>query len=310
MFKNFENNETLAEVLDVSGHNFQVAKVPLYLPDGTEVPNKMATINKDTGDYLGTVGRDYTIVQPIDFYGLANAFEAETGAKAVQTVTLKGGAVMGINFQLNTREYVAGDPVRMNFLMMTAFNMQYSVLGRALSNRLACLNQLPSSTKLFDIKHTRFVADRLSLALRMISYFGAEQKVFDTKMKALANYNLSERDAVTWFQGLFGKRKKNSKRSDSLLRNRTEDFVHLLTAGRGTDLAGVRGTAYGALNALTEWVNHSRSTRVRGDRDEAEVKWEATIFGSGQNLMQKGFNSLVEMVKTEPSNRYVPANLN
>lgn len=310
MIKTQENdNRSMGEIMWDAGHDFHVDKVNMFLPNGTQVPDKMATVNVD-GDYLGTVGKDYTPVQPSEFYALADAFRNETGARIASTITMKGGAVIGINFNLNTREYIPGDPVEMHFLMLTSFNMQYSVMGRALSNRLACLNQLPSSTKLFDIKHTRFVQNRLGMALKMLGYFNQEQLVFDSKMKSLANYSLQDRDAVSWFESLFGDRQKNSKRSDSILKNNTATFVELLTRGKGTELSGVRGTAYGALNGLTEYVNHHRSTRVKGDRDPAEVKYEATLFGSGQDLMQKGFNSLVEMVKSEPSNKFVPATLN
>jgi len=35
------------------------------------------------------------------------------------------------------------------------------------------------------------------------------------------------------------------------------------------------------------------------------VKWESTLFGSGNALMQKGFGRLIEMVKTEPSGKYI-----
>lgn len=299
---------SIGEAMETAGHNYEVGKVPLILPDGQRVPDKMATVRTDTNEYLGTVGADYKVVQPIQFYELADEFLKQTpGATIDRAVTIKCGAVMGLSFHIDTSEFVPGDPIRMEFLMMTSFNMQFSILGRALSKRLFCLNQLPSSNALFEIKHTTFAERRLGVAMKMLSYFGNEHLAFKDRMKSLVKYQMTERAMVEWFRGLFPKPKADSKRANSILENNTESFVRLLSEGKGTDIPGVRGTGYHALNALTEYVNHHRSTRVKAGRDPQEVRWEATVFGSGNALMQRGFNGLIEMVKHEPSNKWVVA---
>lgn len=283
------------EAMERAGHNFAVTKVPVSLPSGQIVPDKMATIRQDTGEYLGTVGAGYTVVQPSDFYGVAQEFMKETGAEITCTMTMKGGAVIGINFLVDTREYLPGDPVEMNFLMMTAFDMSYSVLGRALSRRLFCLNQLPSSTRLFDVKHTTFAYKRLDIAMKMLGYFSQEAGAFDAKMKALTKCPMQERDQIEFFKNLHPAPSKGSRRAKSILENNTMAFIRLLHSGAGVDVPGVRGTAYHTLNALTEYVNYFRVTRVKNDRVEEEVKFESTIFGSGNRLMQNGLNRLIDL---------------
>ena len=297
--------KALQEVIYDADHAFEVATVPLQLPNGAVVPDKMATVRKDTGAYLGTVGQGYEIVQPQKFYELADAFMRETGATINGAVTLKNSAVIGLSLCVDTREYLPGDPVRLNFLMVTSFNMRYSIIGRALSVRLFCLNQLPSSSSLFDIKHTRYAEPRLDMALRMIAYYYKEQIRFDQWMKSLVKYPMSERVMIAWFTDLFPNPKGDSKRGSTILDNNVETFTRLLSEGAGVNVPGLKGTGYHALNALTEYVNHHRSTRVKNGRKENEVKWESTLFGSGNALMQKGFGRLIEMVKTEPSGKYI-----
>ena len=302
------NSDDTEQVMVKSDHNFNVAKVPLMVLD-KEVPDKMAIIRTDTEQYLGTVGRDYKPVQPLAFYDLANEFMTETGAVVDKTITMNHGSVIGISFRLDTTEYIPGDPIDMNFLMMTSFNMQYTVLGKALSNRLSCLNQLAASLALFNLKHTTNVNDRLAIAVNMIKYFNLEQENFKHRMQSLAHYQIQDAVAIKWFDGLFPRLtpKVNSGRSQTLRDNRVISFKRLLENGRGTDISGVRGTAYGALNALTEYINHERSTRVKANKDPLQVKFESTLFGSGASLMDKGFNSIVEMVKSETSDKYVVA---
>lgn len=307
MFTKIKNSsgKNLTDVMIESDHDFEAVQQPLILPDGQAVPDKMAMVRSDTGKYIGTVGTGYAAVQPRTFYSLAQAFMDETGAVVDKTLSIRDGSIMGISFHVDTTEFLPGDPVQMNFLMMTSFNMRYSVLGRALSNRLACLNQLSSSKKLFDLKHTRYVDDRLKVAMNMIRYYNKEQLEFKDKMALLTGYSMRDEVAINWFRSLLPAPKKNSKRSVNMVENQVTTFSQLLAYGKGTDLSGVRGTAYGTLNALTEFVNHERTTRVKDGKDPETVKWESTIFGSGAGLMDKGLNSIIEMVQHEASNKYV-----
>jgi phage/plasmid-like protein (TIGR03299 family) len=299
------SGKNLGDVMHESDHNFEAIQTKLHLPDGSVVPDKSAMIRSDTGKYIGTVGTGYKPVQPRAFYELAQGFMDETGATVDKTLSIADGSIMGISFVVDTTEYLPGDPIQMNFLMMTSFNMRYSVLGRALSNRLICLNQLPSSKKLFDLKHTRYVDDRLKVAMNMIKYYNAEQLEFKDKMRLLAGYSMRDEVAVNWFRNLLPTPNAKSKRSVNITENQVTTFSQLLAYGKGTDLSGVRGTAYGVLNALTEFVNHERTTRVKEGKDAETVKWESTIFGSGAGLMDRGMGIIIDMVKHDVSNKYV-----
>ncbi|MHC4372383.1 MAG: DUF932 domain-containing protein, partial [Planctomycetota bacterium] len=77
--------------------------------------------------------------------------------------------------------------------------------------------------------------------------------------------------------------------------NQISTLIDLLHSGRGVDQPGVKGTGWHAFNALTEFVNHERTTRVKEGRDEAEVRFEAINFGSGNDLMQRGLAILLKM---------------
>ena len=154
----FINMDTtdVGEAIYEADHNFVVDMVPLTMPDGHVIYDKKAVIRTDTGRYLGTVGKGVHHIQPVKFYGMAHQLIMATGGRITKTITMGGGAVIGISFQLATREYISGDVVNLNFLMLTSFDSSYAILGRTLSERLVCLNQLPSSKKLFNIKNTQY----------------------------------------------------------------------------------------------------------------------------------------------------------
>lgn len=292
MFTNVETQDVV-EAMEVSDHSFEVELVPLYMPDGKMVPNKRATVRADTGAYLGTVGNAYQPLQPAMLYSMASELIQATAGKIIKTLTMEHGAVIGIIFELDQIEYVRGDVISKEFLMLLAFNMKYSILGRATTNRFFCMNQLASSRKLFNIKNTKYNASRLNIAMKLLSHYGSEMKGFDARMKLLTQYRMNEDAQIEWFRSLLPVPKKDSTRSESRFENQVIEYRDLLHNGLGTDHPGVKGTGYHALQALTEFCNHHRSTRVKDGRSAEEVRFESVTFGSSNNLMQTGFEGLI-----------------
>jgi hypothetical protein len=135
----------------------------------------------------------------------------------------------------------------------------------------------------------------------MLAYYNKEIDAFNLNMKALVNFHMNEGMMLDWFRSLFPVPRSDSKRSNSILENNTATFLNLLESGKGTDIPSLRGSGWHCLNALTEYVNHNRSTRIKGDRDKSEVKFESVVFGDGNNLMQVGMKKLLVLAKTEPS---------
>jgi phage/plasmid-like protein (TIGR03299 family) len=301
MIKGIKTRDVV-EAMELADHNYTVEMEPLLLPDGTEVWDKKAVVRSDNGKYLGTVGKDYQPVQPVRIYEMVNTMLNATGGEITAVLDLHGGSVFGVSLHLATREYLPGDPVDLNFLLLAAHNGMYGILGRALSTRLFCLNQVPSSTKLFNLKHTRFVEGRLDVATKMLSYYDNEIKQFDGSMKQLVNFKMNPDLTKEFIHNLYPEPKgKESKRSESIRGNQIAAFIDLLDTGKGMYVPGLRGTGWHAFNALTEFVNHERTTRVKEGRDESEVRFEAINFGSGNDLMQRGLKLLTDMAAVEPA---------
>ena len=59
--------------------------------------------------------------------------------------------------------------------------------------------------------------------------------------------------------------------------------------GRGAQLASSRGTAWGLLNSVTEYVDHHR--RARSDDHRREAAW----FGQGAQFKQRAWDELVQL---------------
>jgi hypothetical protein len=60
--------------------------------------------------------------------------------------------------------------------------------------------------------------------------------------------------------------------------------------GRGAVLASSRGTAWGLLNSLTEFVDHHR--RARSDDHRRDAAW----FGQGAAIKQRAWDEVLKLV--------------
>ena len=140
--------------------------------------------------------------------------------------------------------------------------------------------------------------------MKMLSYYGKEMAGFNEKMNLLTTMRHPRPRQLEFFRNLHPVPKLES-RAVATLDNKSTIFENLLETGMGTEHRHVKGSGYHTLQALTEYCNHSRSTRVMDGKDEEEVRFEATTFGSADKLMQRGFEGLLQIAKTDPDNRYV-----
>ena len=73
------------------------------------------------------------------------------------------------------------------------------------------------------------------------------------------------------------------------MKNRLEDLLALYEGGKGTELKGVKGTLWGAFNAVTEYTDY-----FNGKKNEKRA--ESTLFGSGAKIKTLAFDKAVELV--------------
>lgn len=286
------------EAIIEAGHNFVVSKINLQTTnidaefDGIHVPAHVGIVRTDSKQYLGTVGKGWEPVQPYVLYELAQELIESTGGKITGSFSMMDGAVIGIELNLGEREYVEGDKVQLNFLMLTSFNGMYGIAGHATITRQEA--QMNTSSRVYNLRHTKYVANRLEVVKEILKYYEREIENFDKKMQGLVNKHMNTKQALEWFRSLFPEPK--STVAERKLENQVAIFMSCLEDQRQR---GVRGTSYAAYMALAEYINHHRSVRVHNGRDVEEVRFQSVHFGTGNTLAQKGLNSLAKDIVVE-----------
>lgn len=286
----FINLDTTDMILamEEGNHNFTVESDGIRSFSGIDDPYHKIIFNASNRQYLGTVGIGWEPVQPLVIHELAQELIKSTHGKYNGVFSMLNSSIIGISLSIDKREYVPGDIMDLNFVMVNSFNGMHGISGHATTSRLSCICN--TSNKVYNLKHTKNVANRIEVVKDMLRFYENEIKSFDKTMNAMVKNRMNDNAAVEWFKSLFPK--PNSERSENILNNQVTYFVDCLHNGRGSDIIGVKGTCYGAFQALVEYVNHYRTIKVHNDREADEVRFQAVHFGSGNTLTQKGMHTI------------------
>lgn len=286
-----------------------------------EIPYQKALIRTDHNIVLGTVGEKFTIYQNADMWRLAEEFMGLMSSVGVETAgTLREGRTSWIMLKnKDDYEVVKNDPLNNYFLMRNGFDGKTPISLLFTNIRVVCNNTLTAALKgaseTFNLKHTANVEAELKELKQALAASMKYQELFKTGLSVLAKKEMSVDDTKQFVETEIFPLPKNVTVNvseimnngvkidvDSLkgkgitIRNKNlETFWELYETGKGSDIKGVKNTAYGIFNAFSEMIDHRGNIRVTDQRpDSNEGRFENVMFGAGASKKAEVFTKLLE----------------
>ena len=289
-----EPDATLEDWKTAAGLNWTAEKKPVLFIDSTgeqkPVPGRFVLSRSDTNHPFEVVSAQYQPVQPdtiMDFFGAVirnNGFRMETlGA------LFNGEKIFALARAGDVQEVVSGDAVAPFLLLATSFDKSSPTLVTPTTVRVVCKNTLAmavheESSKAFRsvrvVHRTAFnpTAVRSDLGLHVASSF----ERFMANSKALAAKQVNYASFERFMQNLLATNvdgKLVPLAINEARKHRTfEKVQRLFDMGIGADIPAVRGTGWGLVNAVTEYVDHGRNP------DNFDKRYDSALFGDGANL--------------------------
>lgn len=252
----------------------------------------------DTAEALSVVSNRYQVVQPmeiLEFYrDLADisGYELETAgvlksgrklwalAKTGQSATLKGA-----------------DTVNGYLLLATSCDGSMATTATPTTVRVVCNNTLAialnGAANAVKVRHsTKFdpqaVKKELGIAV-------SQWDSFMYRMKTLAERKVKSHEAMSYFLKVLceGQEPGNaSAKPAGLMNERALKTVQTLFDGhgKGAELSAAKDTAWGLLNAVTEYVDHAKRARSN------DYRLDSALFGSGAALKQRALDHALALV--------------
>ena len=288
---------------DKAGMNWNICATPVrYMTEqaGTlgavmSFAEQMVLYRSDTKSPLSVVSDRYQVVQPrevLEFYRdltEVSGFELETAG------VLKSGKKFWALAKTGKESVLKGNDVVKGYLLLaTSCDGTLATTATPTTVRVVCNNTLAialnGASSAIKVPH-RTSFDALAVK-KQLGIAVSQWDSFMYRMKTLSERRVKSHEAMNYFLKVICQSEIQGDSTPGLNNERALKKVQALFdgTGRGAELAAAKGTAWGLLNAVTEFVDHERKARNQ------EYRLDSAWFGQGAQLKQRALDHALQLV--------------
>ncbi len=286
-----------------AGMDWSIRETPVcYRTDGIHVDHAMLTYEEqrvlyrsDTGAALSVVGDRYKVVQPrevLEFYrDLTEVFgyELETAGVLKDGRKLWALARTGQDAMLKNQDAVCS-----YLLLATSCDGTLATMATPTTVRVVCNNTLAVALKgannAVKVPHSR-TFDPVAVK-KQLGIATSQWAAFLYRIQLMANRKVKSADAMFFFESALSLPANVSASTEPTNGRALKRMQELFDGqGRGAELSTAKGTTWGLLNAVTEFVDHERRARSR------EYRLDSAWFGQGAAIKQRAFDRALDMLE-------------
>ena len=271
-----EEAPTSADALRFAGLDWLVRQESVYNSRGGVIKGYKANVRDTDNSVLGIVGDRYKVVQNADAFNFTD--DLIGGEVRYETAgSLREGRQIWLLAKMPERN-VAGDAVEPYLCFTNSHDGSGGLKVCMTPIRVVCNNTLNlalgSAKRIWSLRHTENIHDRMEEARDCL--FRADE--YMAKLAAYAdraaNTRLYDADIKAIVEELFPITEKSSPREKTTAEKCRNEFMICYYA---PDIRRFRGTAWGAINAMSDFVSHSMPHR--NTRNYAENNWNRIMGG-------------------------------
>ena len=247
----------------------------------------------DTLDALSVVSKRYKVVQPMDILEFYRDLTEQSGFELETAGVLKGGRKLWALARTGQSLLLKGKDVTNGYVLLaTACDGTLATTAQLTSVRVVCNNTLAvalgQGSGAVKVPHsTTFdpIAVKQQLGLSV-----SDWEIFKSQLTALSGRKVKDSETNKYLVQVFSDpyASKDAPPINERAMNRALELFQ--GHGRGSRLASSQGTAFGLLNAVTEFVDHER--RARSTDHRLDSAW----FGQGAALKQKAMQTALALL--------------
>lgn len=290
-------NQSIEAWIQHSGLNWQINESPVnFKPKGIDefqsYEDKKVLYRSDTKMPLSVVGEKYKVVQPREILEFYRDLTEVSGYVLETAGVIKGGKKIWALARSPQEATLKGNDLVKNYLLLaTACDGTLATTATPTSIRVVCSNTLAfainGAANAIKVPHsTQFdpqaVKKQLGIA---VSHWDN----FIYQMKQLSDRKVKHQESLDFFERVFN---ADNPVTVQIRNERAIKAAQLLFEGKGKGalLQSSQHTAWGLLNAVTEFVDHEKRARNH------DYRLDSAWFGKGAAIKQKALEVAMEML--------------
>ena len=299
--QNLDSNASIEEWQAAAGMDWRIqrsrVRYAVVREDSTENAMLVDESNhvlfrSDSKAPLAIVGSGFKVVQPHETLEFFRDLVESAGYKLCTAGVLKGGRKFWAQAECGMQDNVIGnDVMKARLLIATSCDGTMATVVKNVVERVVCANTLAVASreggKQVKVSH-RSVFDASAVKGKL----GISVEDFETfiaKARCLALQNVTRTDAIEFLMPLFELTREDIREPS----RKTAGFEKVMSLfdgrGKGAQLQSASGTAWGLVNAVTEFVDHHRGNGGTTRDNRLDYAW----FGLGDTLKTTAFDTAV-----------------
>ena len=281
---------------------FTMVKEEVFLKSGEKIPNFCAVIKEEenTKVPISIMGADYSILQPYDALAIIQDLELQCDT----AMALGNGEVIIVNCvpkELEAFEVIKGDEIKPYILFCTSYDGSHAREMRNVAVRTVCQNTFRmacgEAKPFFSIKNTKNADARTKVGVELLKLYLEQAKDFKEIMAELVKHPINDELVNLFIVEMFGDKSITPEgRASTILKNKVDKFSEILVTGKGTDIKGVVGSAYGLINAYVEWADFYSPVRRCTNEDGKQQRTNSILFGQAATDKSHALDAVMDLV--------------
>ena len=300
---------TAVEAFEKSQQNFEVEKQRLYLKnaDGSfRAVDAYGIVRTSDGQMFGTCTKFYKPIQNAKGFELIDALlELANGGAYYETAGAlgKGEVVWALAKLPQDIEVVPGDVHKQYLLWSTRHDGNGSAWCKQVATRVVCQNTLACAIgeKGFELRIPHFgkVDEKFEAAKKLMAAATGTALALQEKLRLLARRKLTKETFLAVMDELYPSDPEKAQKGEveKARLEKLASIAELFAVNDGNAIPQIRGTAYNAFNAITEYVDHYAGT------DKARAR--SAMFGNGDILKRQALEVLLAKTEGAPEHTIV-----
>lgn len=268
---------TSEEAIEKAGLNWTVEKKPIFNENGIQIPKYFRTARSSDNSTLGIVSGRYKIVQNHEAFSFTD--ELISGDVRYETAgSLNEGRRVWLLAKLPDKT-ILGDKFD-NYICFTNTHDGTGAVQVCMTPvRVVCNNTLnlalSQATRKWSTRHIGNLEQKMEEARKALEMAESYMVALDEKAKVFADTKVSEAEVEVMFDSIFPVDQNN----DTARKIRNVEYLKnaFFNCLKAPDIVQYSGTAWGVINAMTDFVDHT--SPIRSTESYQENNWGKIMSG-------------------------------
>lgn len=253
-------NNNVEDILNAAGLNYNVIERPISIDGADDSQSRFKAIIRESDGHVYNIAKQsYTICQNRDAFKFLE--EMPEDMQILKAGETDSGMIYLIGKMPEVK--ILDDVYSPNLIFQNSHNSDFSLTAAIVPLRIICQNQFSAAfantSNKVSVRHTANIDSNVAQAARVLRETSEYMKAFDEQANRFATQHIKIDNAI---EEILPMPKQLTARSEARVEEARQTLKKIHDC---EDNQNFKGTAWGLINAITDYTTHSVTTKSKAE---------------------------------------------